>query len=84
MKDEKIIVILYLHKQNRKIDIEIPLDITANELIIGLTQGFQLEMDLDNLSKCFLKTENPIALLRGNHKLSEYDLRNGTVINYTL
>ena len=30
-----------------------------------------------------LKSENPIALLKGNKSLSEFGLRNGSIINYT-
>ena len=32
---------------------------------------------------CYLKSENPIALLRGNKTLAEYGIRNGTLINFT-
>ncbi len=82
MSKGRIIAVLYLHRENRKIDIDIPLDISANELIIGLNSAYDLGMDISDLSKCCLKTENPIAFLRGNKKLAEYGLRNGTVINY--
>ena len=82
MSKGRIIAVLYLHRENSKIDIDIPLDISANELIIGLNSAYDLGMDISDLSKCCLKTENPIAFLRGNKKLAEYGLRNGTVINY--
>jgi len=82
MENERIIAVLYLHKKKTKIDIDIPLNITANELIIGLNQGFVLGMDTRDLSQCYLKTENPIAFLKGNKTLAEYELRNGTVINF--
>lgn len=82
--DYRIVAILYWHKKGTKVDIEIPLDITANELMIGLNEGFKLGIDTSDLSKCYLKSENPIGLLRGNKTLREYGLRNGTIINYTL
>lgn len=82
MSNDKIIVVLYKHSSNEKIDVEVPLDITANELIISLNEGFALGMDTSDISKCFLRTENPIALLKGNRTLAEYELRNGTIINY--
>ena len=82
MNITKIVVVLYIHKENRKIDIEIPVDITASELIVGLNTAYKLGMDTSNLSHCYLKTENPIALLKGNKQLYEYGLRNGTIINY--
>lgn len=83
MDNERIIVILHIHKKGEKHDVDIPIDITVNELIIGLNEGFQLGMDVSDLSKCYLKTENPIAFLKGNKSITEYGLRNGTTINIT-
>jgi uncharacterized ubiquitin-like protein YukD len=83
MDKERITAILHIHSQNKKIDIDIPLDITANELIVSLAKGFNLNIDISNPSKCFLKTENPIALLRGNKLLRDYELRDGVLINIT-
>lgn len=82
MDEERIIAVLHLHRQDKKIDIDIPLDISANELIIGLNAAYGLGMDVEDLSKCCLRTENPIAFLMGNKRLSEYGLRNGTIINH--
>lgn len=84
MNSERIIAVLRWHEHGSMIDIDIPLDITANELLVGLNEGLKLGMDISDLSKCHLKTENPIALLRGNRTLKEYGLHNGTVINYIL
>lgn len=63
-------------------EIEIPLDITANDLAFALNDAFVLEMDTDNIFKCYLISENPIAFLRGNKTLAEYGLHNGSVIIY--
>lgn len=84
MDNNRIVAIFYWHKKELMIDIDIPLDITANDLIIGLNEGFRLGMDTGDISKCHLKTENPIALLRGNRTLKEYGLHNASVIHYTL
>lgn len=81
---DRIIVVLFLHKINKKIDIEVPLDITANDLIIGLNKAFNLGIDTGQIMDCYLKTENPIALLKGNRTLRDYKLRNGSIINFTL
>ena len=83
MNNDRIIVILHIHKKDLRIDVDIPLDITVNDLIIGLNEGFQLGLDVSDLSKCYLKTENPIAFLKGNKCIVEYGLRNGTTINIT-
>ncbi len=82
MNKDRIVAILYLKKRDQKFDVDIPLDITASELIIALTKAFDLDIDIGDLSSCYLKTENPIAFLRGNKTLTEYGLRNGTIINY--
>lgn len=65
-------------KQN--VELEIPINITANDLIIALNEAFDLKMDIDNIFGCYLIAENPIAFLRGNKELSEYGIRNGTKI----
>lgn len=80
-KTNRAIVYLYIHGRNEKFELDIPLDITAYELLIGLNEAYHLNMNMTDVSTCFLKTENPIALIRGNRLLSEYGLRNGTIIN---
>lgn len=78
--NEKIIVILERSKTNERMDIEIPTDITVNELLYGLNEGLHFGIDLEDASQCFLTSENPIALLKGNRLISEYGLHNGSII----
>ena len=80
--DEKIIVNFNIVDRNFSVDIEIPLDITARELVIGLNAAYELGLDTTDAKVCYLKAENPIALLRGNKLLSEYGLRNGSAIYF--
>lgn len=80
---DKIVAVIYIHKSGKKFDVEIPLDITAKDLVVALNQAFNLGIDVGSITECYLKTENPIALLKGNTKLKDYKLRNGTVINIT-
>ena len=80
--DEKIIVNFNIVERNFSVDIEIPLDITARELVIGLNAAYELGLDTTDAKVCYLKAENPIALLRGNKLLSEYGLRNGSAIYF--
>ena len=81
---ENTAVIIFKNiKKNESIDLEIPLDITANDLVIGLNTAYDLGIDISDQKKCFLKAENPFALLKGSKKLSEFGVRNGTVINFT-
>lgn len=83
MNNDRITAILHIHNKGLKADVDLPLDITVNELIIGLNEGFGLGLDTSDLSKCYLKTENPTAFLKGNKCIAEYGLRNGTTINIT-
>ncbi len=81
--DNKAIVIFKMYKRNVEVDLEIPLDITVNDLVNALNTAYDLGIDTNDVKNCYLKAENPIALLKGNKMLSEYGVRNGTVINFT-
>lgn len=77
------IIVLFNDKRNgKKYDLEVPLNITANELLYGLNNGFRLGINLNNVSECYLCTREPIALLRGNDTLEELGLRDGTIIDF--
>lgn len=79
----KILVQFNMIKRKCTVDIEIPTDITARELIIGLNEAYKLGIDITNVKECFLRCENPIALVKGNKLLSEFGLRTGSIINFT-
>jgi uncharacterized ubiquitin-like protein YukD len=79
--DERAIVILKIHNRDFVTDLDVPLDISANELLAGLNEAYGLGIDTGNAANCYLRAENPIALLRGSKTLSEYGVRNGTVIH---
>lgn len=81
--ENKAIVIFRMYRKNMEVDLEIPLDITANDLVNALNTAYELGIDTTNVKNCYLKAENPIALLKGNRLLSEYGVRNGTIINFT-
>ena len=83
MDREKAIVIFNIIKRNVSDDLEIPLDISANELVEALNTAYKLGIDTSDIKNCYLKAENPIALLKGIKTLAEFGLRNGSVINYT-
>jgi len=78
--DEKVIVILKRNEEDKGIDIEIPLNISANELIYGLNMGLGIGLNMNNLANYYLRSENPIALLRGEKTLEEHGIRNGSII----
>ncbi len=81
--ENSAIIIFRIPKRNFEVDLEVPLDISANELVIGLNSAFDLGIDITDVKNCYLKAEQPIALLKGNKLLSEFGIRNGTIINYT-
>ena len=83
MDKETAIVILNIIKINFTVDLEVPLDISANDLVNALNTAYELGIDTSDIKNCYLKAENPIALLKGNKTLAEFGLRNGSVINFT-
>lgn len=83
MDGEKAIVIFNIQKRKFSIDLEIPLYLTANELVVALNTAYDLNIDVTDVKKCYLKSENPIAFLKGSKTLDKYGIRNGTIINFT-
>lgn len=81
MANTAIMIFEYVN-YGTSLDIEVPLDITANELIFGLNKGLNLGIDMNNISDCYLCTEEPRALLRGEQTLEEFGLRDGSVIRF--
>ena len=82
MGKETVTIIFQMHKRKQAVDIEVPLTITANELIVGLNSAYDLWIDVTNAKNCYMTAENPISLLKGNRFLADYGLRNGTVVHY--
>ncbi|SEQ97962.1 WXG100 protein secretion system (Wss), protein YukD [Butyrivibrio fibrisolvens] len=80
--EEKIIIIFKNQITGQSIDLEIPLNLSATELINGLNKGFDLGIDMDNPSRCYLRSKNPTTLIRGEVTLEEIGLRNGTIIYF--
>ncbi len=81
MANTAIMIFEYVN-YGTSMDIEVPLNITANELIFGLNKGLNLGIDMNNISDCYLCTEEPRALLRGEQTLEEFGLRDGSVIRF--
>ena len=64
-------------------DIEVPLDISANDLVIGLNEAFHLGIDISDIKQCYLASESPIALIKGKKLLGEFGVRDGTLIIFS-
>lgn len=80
MDINRAIVIFQIVKEGREVDLDIPLYISANDLVIALNEAYHLEIDVTDIKHCYLKSENPIALLKGNKTLAEFGIRNGSTI----
>lgn len=79
--DKKAVIIFRIRQMQLEEDLEIPLHITANDLVVALNAAYDLNMDISDVKKCCLKAERPVALLRGNKMLSNFGVRNGTIIS---
>ena len=77
---ENVRIIVSVPEIGVREELELPVNITANELITALNQIYSLSMDSENIFQYYLKADNPKALLRGNKTLQEYGIRNGTEI----
>lgn len=82
MSSNSAIITVKFINEERQIDLEVPLDISANELCIALFETY-LPNKVGDMYSYFLKAERPIALLRGEKTLREYGIRDGSVINIT-
>ena len=80
--DEKAVVEFISQDKKIHVDLEIPLGITANDLVLALNEAYDLGIDTDDISNCYLAAENPIVFLRGNKTLKEFGIRNGSYIIY--
>lgn len=83
MNKDTAIIIFNIIKRNFTVDLEVPLDISANDLVNALNTAYELNIDTSDIKNCYLKAENPIVLLKGNKTLAEFGLRNGSIINFT-
>ena len=81
--DNKAVVIFRILKRKQEHDLEIPLDISSNELFVALNTAYELGIDTGDIKNCYLQAERPIALLKGNKSLAEFGVRNGTIIYFT-
>lgn len=81
MKDTVIVTFEYA-ENDMCFDMEVPLFITANDLINGLNSGLKLGIDTNNISECYLCVEEPRFLLRGDITLDKFGLRDGSRIIY--
>lgn len=83
MNKDTAIIIFNIIKRNFTTDLEVPLDISANDLVNALNSAYELGIDTSDIKNCYLKMEEPISLLKGNKTLADFGMRNGSIINFT-
>lgn len=80
MNQDKVIITVNFIKRNISHDLEVPLDISVNELCVALFELY-LPITEESSERYYLRTERPIALLKGDGTLREFGIRNGSIIN---
>ncbi len=81
--ENRAIVVFNIPKRRFSVDLDIPLDISANDLVNALNAAYDLGIETSDIKNCYLKAERPISLLKGNKELSDFGVRNGTEIYFT-
>lgn len=81
--ENRAVVQLRIPKSGVERDLDVPLAITASELLEGLNSAYDLGLDVGDGLQCYVKAENPIVLLHGHRTLGEFGIRHGSIINVT-
>lgn len=81
---DKVIIRFQNIKKKQLVDIEVPLDISAEELILALNEAYVLGIDSSSLATGFLVCEQPVALIRGKDTLRSLGVRDGSILRFTL
>lgn len=77
-------VIMFQAGNAAVMDLEVPLDITAKELIWALNVAYSLGIAAKKLPESYLKAENPTALICGEKTLEAFGVHDGTSIRFEL
>lgn len=79
--ENKAIIEFHDRVHNRIVDLEVPLDISAEDLITALNSAYDLQMSEINYKKRYLRCQRPIALLKGHKTLASFGVCSGSVIS---
>lgn len=80
---DKDTIVITFKGINKEVDIDVPLSITAQDLIVALNEAYSLGIDTTDITMCYMQAENPIALLKGSKTLEQFGLRNGSTVHFT-
>ena len=84
MYHNSAIIIFEITGRNLTADLEVPLFISAHELVLALNEAYDLGIDISDMRNCFLKARNPMALLKGSKSLQEFGIRNGSIVSHEI
>ena len=79
--DKRAVVHLNLLERQEQMDIDVPLDINAGELLEALNDAYSLGLSIDESGNVYVKAENPVVLMHGRKTLGQYGIMNGSTIN---
>lgn len=77
---QRAVIELNLVKEGRVLDLDVPLDINAGELMEGLNEAYALGLSPEEIAACHVKAENPVVLMHGKKTLAQYGIMNGSVV----
>lgn len=83
MNQENHVVVEFHHRRGvmeEVCDLEIPLSISAEDLLNALNEAFDLGISSTDYAERYLRCEKPIALLKGSRSLETFGLRNGSIL----
>ncbi len=81
MKDTAVVEFISMDTKYKR-ELEVPLDISADDMIEAISQAFQLPKVSQEGTEGYLIGENPIAFLHGRKTLREYGIHNGSILIY--
>ena len=68
------------NRKGTSCDLQLPMNLTGNELVRALTSAYQLPIDLNNPDEMYLRAEDPIMLISGEETIEDLGMSNGTRI----
>ena len=80
MEERRVIIIFRIPDSGFQCDLEISLDMTADELVWVLNEAYQLGIQKDRPEQQYLRADHPIALIKGGTTLEELGLHQGSVV----
>lgn len=80
MKKTAVVILQIVSASTKRVvekDLEVPMDIAAERLIMAIANAYNL-----GNSTTYLTCENPIAFIQGNNTLADYGVHDGSIIRY--